>query len=371
MRRPYFKKTHQAWYCNIGGKQVRLGKDKEAAEKEYHRLMAAEIPVTSRTSAAQLIDQFLHWTKENRDDTTFRWYQRYLKSFVLHIGYKLKVNDLKPIHVHRWLERSFKLSGQADKNGGCRAVARAFNWAKKAGLITASPVDGMERPSPVSRECYLSPKQWAEVVALYKAGDPFLDLIWFLHETGARIGEARVVSAKHFDRQQKWFVLKLKESKGKKRKRVIRLNAKALAICERLILKNPDGPIFLNRNGKPWTAFSVTNRFSRLRAKLKKQKQKAGTWEQDKEWVAFVFPHALRHTFVTDALLRGVDPLSVSILVGHKTPDLVMKVYSHLTQQNAFLADKLKQATGEIKHNVVGLPGIGTTDIPQSVPALS
>lgn len=371
MRRPYFKKTHKAWYCTIDGEQVRLGKDKEAAEKEYHRLMAAETPVTSRTTAAQLIDQFLHWTKNNRSDKSFRWYERYLKSFVLHIGYKLKVKDLKPIHVHRWLERSFKSSGQSDKNGACRAVARAFNWAKKAGLITANPVDGMERPSPVSRDCKLTQKQWEVVIAQYKADDPFVDLLCFLHETGARPLEARVVSTKIFSPEIEGFILHLKDSKGNKYKRVIRLNAKALAICKRLMLKHPDGPLLRNRNGKAWTAYCINNRFSRLRAKLKKQMKKDGTWEQEKDWVSQLFAYVLRHTFITNALLRGVDPLSVSILAGHKSTDMVMKVYAHLTEENQFLANKLKQATGEIKHTAIGLPLADTTDIPQSGLALS
>ncbi|HEY3395009.1 MAG TPA: hypothetical protein VGK58_20055 [Lacipirellulaceae bacterium] len=71
MRKPFYKKSHKAWYCTIVGQQVRLGTDKEAAKKEYHRLMAAEAPVTSKTTVAELIDQFLHWTKQNRAKRTF------------------------------------------------------------------------------------------------------------------------------------------------------------------------------------------------------------------------------------------------------------------------------------------------------------
>lgn len=371
MKRPYYKQSHKAWYCNIGGKPVRLGVDKEAAEKEFHRIMAADVPVTSRTTAAQLIDQFLDWTKHNRAPGSFKWYQRYLRSFVKHIGYKLVVTEVTPAHVDRWLERSFKRSGQADKNGACRAVARAFNWARKRRLIAASPIAGMERPAPVAREVYLTADQWAEVVAMYKPADPFIELLTFLHATGARPQEARIVSVKTFDKERARFILKLKDSKGKQAKRVIRLNAKALAICERLALVHRDGPLFRNRNGKPWTAYALSNRFSRLRAKMKAEKIKAGTWKADKEWVCQLMPYVLRHTFVTDALLRGVDPLTVSILAGHKTTDMVMRVYAHLTQQDDFLAAKLKQATGEVTHAAVGLPVTGSTDTPQGAPALS
>jgi integrase len=347
MRRPYYKKSHKAWYCTIGGNQVRLGTDKESAEKEYHRLMAAETLITSKTTLAQLIDQFLHWTNENKAPRTFKWYQRHLKSFVQFIGYKLPVNHIKPAHLHRWLERSYKASGQSDRNGACRAMARTFNWAKKAGLIAANPIEGMERPGPVSRDCYITPEQWSEVIALVKADDPFADLLWFLHETGARPQEARTVSAKTFDKKRQCFVLQLKDSKGKKHRRVIRLNRKAFETCKRLAMKYPDGPLFRNSFGNPWTAYSLNNRFARLREKLQKAKVKARTWEREKEWVAMLFPYVLRHTFITDALLRGVDPLTVSLLAGHKDTTMVMRVYSHLSQNDEFLAAKLKQATGE------------------------
>lgn len=348
MRKPYYKKTHKAWYCNIGGKQVRLGSNKDEAEKEYHRLMAGETPVTAKTTAAQLIDQFLHWTKTNKAERTFNWYRRHLSSFVQFIGYKLSVDMVKSNHVDRWLEQYYKESGQSDKNGACRAVARAFNWARKSGRITASPIAGMERPAPVSRDCYLTSEQWHEVTALVDEADPFADLIWFLHETGARPQEARIVSARTFDKQRQRFVLKLKDSKGKKHKRVIRLNARAAAICNRLAMKYPDGPLLRNLYGNPWTAYSINNRFARLRTKLKKAKVKAGTWEHDREWVEMLIPYVLRHTFITDALLRGVDPLTVSLLAGHRDTTMVMRVYSHLSQNDEFLSVKLKQATGEL-----------------------
>ncbi|HEX4412382.1 MAG TPA: hypothetical protein VH107_02060, partial [Lacipirellulaceae bacterium] len=270
MRKPYFKQSHKAWYCNIDGVTVRLGKDKDDAEKEYHRRLAADAPVTSRTTVAQLIDKFLGWTEANKAPRTFEWYCDHCRSFVKFIGYRMQVNKLTADDVDRWLLRSYKNSGDSHKAGACRAVARAFNWAKKRRMITASPIAGMERPTATRRECYIAPQQWAEVVEHLNDNDPFADLIWFLHETGARPQEARIVSAKMFDRDKQRFVLKLKDSKGKRHNRVIRLNAKAFAICQRLVVKYPDGPIFRNLSGTPWKADVLNKRFARLRTKLKR-----------------------------------------------------------------------------------------------------
>ena len=57
MRKPFYKVSHGAWYAEIAGKQVRLAKGpkgdelvKDEAFREYHRLMAGEVPVTNRTT---------------------------------------------------------------------------------------------------------------------------------------------------------------------------------------------------------------------------------------------------------------------------------------------------------------------------------
>jgi integrase len=348
MRKPYFKASHGAWYVNIGKRQIRLGADKDEAEKEFHRIMAADAPVTTRTTAAQLIDKFLHWTKERKAERTFEWYLEHCASFVESIGRKKTVSSVKPADVSKWLSDSYKRSGDSHKAGACRAISRAFNWAVKERLITASPIKGMERPTATPRECYLTPAQWREIIPYLDKDQAFADLVWFLHETGARPQEARIISAKTFDRDKQWFELKLKDSKGKKYKRVIRLNPKAFAICQRLAVKYHDGPLFRNREDGPWTACALNRKFARLRARIKTAKVKAKTWQRDKEWVAYLIPYALRHTFITDALKRGVDPLTVSKLTGHRDSTMIMRVYEHLSQDDEFLAAKLKQATLDV-----------------------
>ena len=59
--KPWFREQTQSWYVKINGVQHSLGKDKKAADKQYHRLMAGEglaIPMRD-LSLAGLIEQFL------------------------------------------------------------------------------------------------------------------------------------------------------------------------------------------------------------------------------------------------------------------------------------------------------------------------
>jgi integrase len=330
MRKPFKKKGRPYWYVEIDRKQINLGTDKEAAYEEYYRLMAGKTPVNSRTPVAVLLDQFLSWVQGNRAASTYEWYKLYIVSFAKFVGPKMKIGDLKPGKVDEWLKTNFKDATDSGKNGAVRAVSRAFNWAKRQRLISDNPVWGMERPAATPREVYISPEQWQAVFASIKPNDPFLDLLIFMKETGCRPFEARMVEAAHWDRND-LIVLERAKSKGKKTRRVIRLNDTAQAIVRKLALRRPEGPLFVNRRGKPWTASAIDQCFGKLEKRL-----------------GFpFFPYAVRHTFCTDSLLRGVGPLETAILMGHRDAKMVMEVYAHLCQQHEHLRKKLRQATGE------------------------
>jgi integrase len=54
--------------------------------------------------------------------------------------------------------------------------------------------------------------------------------------------------------------------------------------------------------------------------------------------------HALRHSFATDALRKGIDSLTVAILLGHKDPSTLARVYQHLNQNPEHLLEQAKRA---------------------------
>lgn len=341
MRRskPFYKKSHKAWYVQLNGRQVRLGTDKEEAFIEYHRLMAGELPVTSKTTVVEIITQFLDWVKSNRAAATHEFYKKYLakspktatkrRSLLDYLPASTRVSDLKPIMVNRWIDDRYKGMSDNYKHCACRAIATCFNWATDLQILTANPVKGFKRPAATPRDCCLTPDQWQQLIGAVAVDDPFADLLWFMHDSGARPQEARKVTAAHFNGTR--LIFGRAESKGGKDRRVIRLNERALAIVQRLAIKNPEGPIFRNVRGVPWTVYAMGCRFAKLRKQLG----------------FYCCPYAMRHTWVTNALLRGVDPLVVAELAGHRDAAMIMKVYSHLTGNDAHLDAKLRQATGE------------------------
>ena len=101
-------KNRKCWYVQLRGQEHRLGPDKDKAYHEFHRLKAAEVPTTGKTTVAELVAQYLGWLETNRKPATLAWYQNHCQSFIGHVGARLKVSDLKPYHVDNWLKAHSK-----------------------------------------------------------------------------------------------------------------------------------------------------------------------------------------------------------------------------------------------------------------------
>ncbi|MEZ6043090.1 MAG: tyrosine-type recombinase/integrase [Planctomycetaceae bacterium] len=268
MRKPFYKKSHGAWYVNHHGRMIRLSQDKEEAFKAYHELMASEAPASSNDSVATLMNSYLDWCKKNRSAQTYIWYKEFLSSFARSIGVRLRIGSLKPLHITQWTDTQ---EGWNDttKHNAVRAVKRVFNWAVKEGRLRISPIQNVERPAPRRRESFLTSAQFELVRNCVREGG-FRDYITFLFETGARPQEIRVIEAKHCDVKAGRIVLPASQAKGKQYPRLILLTPAAKDLVASLCQRHPDGPLFVNRTGHAWNKDSVNCRFRRIREQLEK-----------------------------------------------------------------------------------------------------
>ena len=133
----------------------------------------------------------------------------------------------------------------------------------------------------------------------------------------------------------------LKDFKAKKRQknktavRMIPLDDRMLRLLNRIARKRkptPEGFVFLNRNGKPWTGNAVRCQMRKLRKKLGFAPDENG--EQ-------VVAYTMRHTSATRATANGVKDKVLAELMGHTNTRTTQR-YQHLQAQH--LSDAIRQA---------------------------
>jgi integrase len=167
--------------------------------------------------------------------------------------------------------------------------------------------------------------------------------------------------------------------------RVVYLADDALAITQRLMVKHPQGPLFLNSRRRPWTTDAVNNALERVQVRMGRQAmQREGLTVSDdsiaqlihslrptrvergverlkrpaelrheaksklsKKLACSLAPryclYHIRHTWMNRLLTSGVDAMTVAILAGHKDPSTLAKTYQHLSQNPQFLLDQVRR----------------------------
>lgn len=325
--KPFFREQTQSWYCSVNGKQIPLGKSKTEALQKFYELMGRKDDLRSDLSTVyELTQTYLDWCEKNRKPGTYYNQLHYLKSLIESIGKRLRVGELRKHHITKWLED--KAWTSSSKNDAVSVIKRAFNWALEEGYLTYSPIAKLRKHPKKRRDVFYSADQWAQI--RNAASGPIVDFLDFLWSTGCRPQEARILEARHVVGEVVIFAAD--ESKGEKYQRVLFLTPESQTIVERLAEKYPTGPLFRNRRGRAWTKDAVKCALTRV-----------------SKVVGFrVLAYGARHSYATNALLNNVDPISVSHLMGHRSPAMVAQVYSHLAQNHEFLKKQARNAAPSI-----------------------
>jgi integrase len=385
--KPFFRTSRRLWYVQLDGKQINLGPDRDEAFRRYHELMARPKPAVRRCGSGDLVavlcDAFLDWVQKHRSPATFKWYQDRLQQFVLHHP-ELRIAELKPFHVQEWVD-THPEHAAATKRNNIRAVKRCLAWALQLGYVDANPIAHLQAPSAGRREMVVEPEKFTMLLS-FVGDEAFRDLLIVTYETGCRPQESTRVEARHVDLARSRWVFSTTESKTKSMPRVVYLSEAAAAITAKLMVKRPNGRLFLNSGGRPWKKDALSCAFDRLQVRMGKAQMKlrgvavderqvttyAATLSKHKSEKGFIRPksraellcearrkltqrksrefapryslYALRHSWATNALLRGVDSLTVAILMGHRDPSTLARVYQHLSHRPDHLLAEARRA---------------------------
>lgn len=325
------------WYTTKGKKKVIVA-DRSKTKKEAWEIYCANYtaPPPKQILVKLVLNRFLDHCQKNQAANTYKWYRRFLVSFSGRISDGLTVVRLKKYQVQEWLDYEDEWQDNT-KNGAVRALKAALNWAADMELIEANPVARFKAPRRTGRELWLDDAEFKRLVGFID--DSFADYLTFGFETGARPQEIRILSARHFDGEK--FTIGRKDAKGKKHARVIYCNERIQKLVKALAKLNPEGPLFTNQDGGAWTPNAVRSRFKR-RAKKKGQ---PAIGLAIKMGMPGLCAYTMRHSFCTNALIRGLDVLTVAQLMGHQDATMVMRVYQHLAKNHAYLLKAANQAT--------------------------
>ncbi len=383
--KPFFKQGRKSWYVEIDRKQIKLGSDRDEAFRQYHQLMQqpAEQAVASLESLINIIDSFLEWTERNRAPDTYEWYRYRLQRFVDKYP-DMRVSTLKPYHVEEWVD-AYDIA-QTTRRNYFRSIKRCLSWAKRQGRIEKNPLEALDVPGAERRDVYV-PLDEFETMLTFVPCPRFRDLLIATYQTGCRPQESlRVVGEYVDDKNARWIFPQMK-SKGKKSPRIIYLNDTALAISSRLNKEFPDGELFRNAAGRAWSTEAVNCVFDRIQVRMgKKILMERKQEPSEKEITSFIKTlaptktekgvrrdkrpaelrceakrkllnrmakkatsryslYALRHSWATNALKRGIDPLTVALLMGHKDPSMLARVYQHLSHSPDHMREQARRAT--------------------------
>ena len=382
--KPWFRAQRGVWYVTLDGKQINLGADRNVAFEEYARLIA--VPKEQRQAPAHslpaVIDAFLTWLKPRRAADTFEWYRYRLERLARKYP-TLSASRLTTQLVEDWVD-DYDLSVTSRRNY-YRSAKLCMKWARKRGLIRRNRIRDLEVPNAESREIVVSDAEYQQLLSLIR-DDTLRDLVVTTWETGCRPQESLRVETRHVDLKNQRWVFPKSESKTKKRARVIYLTDTAAEITRRLSNKHPTGHLFCNSRGKPWTPDAVNCAFARIQIRIGKQimaemglsvsdeainelipqlkltrtikgkdvvKTSARLREEARRKLTYKLAselaprwslYALRHSWATHALQRGVDPLTVAILMGHSDPSMLSKVYQHVALNPVHMLEQAKKA---------------------------
>lgn len=282
-------------------------------------------------------------------------YGHYHLQYRNHICPKLGLYQIKEVDsglLSDYFEHLMK-GGRTDETGGLslktvsdiRLIINAFYNALIAdGVVNSNPCSEVHMPQRKRKQIsVLSPydQQRLEDAAKASRNPNALGILLSLH-TGVRIGELCALQQQNIDEENALVRIRstiqripaqnnipgkteviIGEPKTSHSIRNIPIPVAVLEALKPWLNGNPEDPLFSTRTGRFMEPRTYQDLFLRMLRKC---------------GIAPVNFHTLRHTFAVRSLESGVDPLSLSKILGHSGPTVILNTYSQ------FLVDSTAEA---------------------------
>jgi integrase len=330
----WFREYDGWYYTTHRGKRHKLARKKKDATRVFHALLAKsdedqdeELPKRSPLlSFKRLADLYLDHCKREKDEKTFELQRHFLQSFCDFVKVR-KAADLKPSHVSEWLamKPTWKHNSRVTARGILRSCLR---WAVEEGLLARDPLPNMKVGQMYGRERILTADEKKKIIEAVR-DQTFRDFVLFLEKTGARpYSEASSVTAAMIDWDAGSITLAKHKNARKGKRRMIYFTEDVEEMLRRRVERYPEGPLFLTNRGIPFNNRNTHGRLRRLEKKL---------------GIPRFNLYSYRHSYITDALAKGLTADVVAELVGNSART-ISKYYAHLEQRQDVLRDAARRA---------------------------
>ncbi len=332
---PFFWQARNAWYINVvvNGKPTKrkLADTKSKAFDVWksHLKTATENksnPMFLTVGTQWLEVQADRFTREEVSKTWLARVSRTVETFGEGRAHPLTCMDITPEFADTWIKG--KSSNYARTE--LAVIKQILKWATSRKLLTTNPLDGHALPPMKARRRILTVKEHNQLCRA--SGRKFKPLLRFAWMVGCRPGELRGLRWSQVDDNISRAVMLQHKSDKTGKPRVIYFPERAqkllreykkASIDRRAKLGVGADFVFINHRRKPWTKNAVVSRMQAIR-------KVTGL-----DCVAYNY----RHTWITRALLSGVDIATVAVLSGHSSVAMIARTYGHLDQHSNHLRD--------------------------------
>jgi integrase len=291
---------------------------------------------TDSFRVAALANEYRWYLQSKKRKGALRNVNSYLRSFVDRFG-GLCVAELVGRHVDEWLDARDSWN-DSSKWLACSTLQTVLNWGVKKGWIASNPLRGrieMPKATPRGRECRLS-QEFMDLLEAH-ACQALKVLLVVMRGTGSRPEELAKATARDFKGDRIVFAFDPPEGgyvhkqakRGKHVDRVIFLTPELSALVAELCRVHPCGPIFRATRGEGWN----TNKRQATWDRLLESEPIAAYMRQHGIKRKNCVPYSYRHTWISDALDKGISIKLIADLAGTSVA-MIEKHYGHTDTDN-------------------------------------
>lgn len=363
---------YQARYTFKGKRLTVYGKTlKEVQRKLRNAQYEIEHGIYAKPERLTVDDWHTTWVKEYRENvvrkTTLIGNEKAYKHVKSEIG-SMRLQAVRPEHIQRVLNKMSQEGLSTGYIDNARQVMNMmFNQAYMNGMIMVNPVSrsilpkGEDKENP-HRRALTEQEQRVFLECVEKRKPFYAPLFYVGFSTGMRIGEINALEWRDIDFDNMEIhvsgtMLKVPGEEYRKgpaktgssnrtipmlpeiarRLRKHRIEQAKL----RMMLGDKWTPaaglenlVFTTSFGTPLLPLSVGRYIDATVNAINRAEEKRAEEEHRKpEHMETFCPHAMRHTFATRALERGIAPKVVQSYLGHSTIDVTMNIYTHVTAE--------------------------------------